>query len=379
MQYKSEINKLRNLVSDDTWNILVETNAIIAGGAITSVFCNRDVNDLDIYLRNEADFELFIDLVFDGSYSLIANNMTNRSILFRDKETSQDVQLIVYKFFPTVDELFKDYDFTCNMGALEFVEEQPSLILHEQFLKHNSQRYLEFNEGTAYPLISALRVQKYVEKGYFCPKAQFLRILLAVNKKNIDSWDKLKDEIGGMYGLNMDEIFNEEEEFSLESALDTLNEIESDSKFVKFNETITKQSILDTIALRDVSDSTRIDASGKFFKNVMLNTDQDSEEGEDGKYQSAYDQKFKYSIGESVNGGKNGIYCYVGYDVLSGIYNEEGYILELEGGELKEDKCYWGSSENKKQLIGDVKVVNAYTRIQFIRKFKNVKVEQNDD
>lgn len=371
MNYKSEINKLQSLVSEDTWNILVETNAIIAGGAITSVFCNRDVNDLDIYLRNESDFELFIDLVFDGSYSLIANNMTNRSIMFRDKETSQDVQLIVYKFFPTVDELFKDYDFTCNMGALEFVDEQPSLVLHEVFMKHNSQRYLEFNEGTAYPLISALRVQKYVEKGYFCPKAQFLRILLAVNKKNIDSWDKLKDEIGGMYGLNMDEIFNEDEEFSLESAMDTLNEIESDNNFVKFNESITKQTILDTIALRDVSDSSRIVADGKLFKNVMLNTDQDSEKGEDGTYQSCYNTKFKYTVGESVNGGREGVYCYDGYDVLTGIYSENGYILELEGGELKESSSsFYGLAENKKQLVGDVKVVNAYTRIQFIRKFK---------
>ena len=364
MEYKSEIKKLRNLVSDATWEILVETNAIIAGGAITSVFCNREVNDLDIYLRTEADFELFIDLAFAGDFCLIANNLTKRSVLFKDKETGQHVQLIVYKFFDSIDSLFKDYDFTCNMGALEFVEDeagekQPTLVLHEKFMKHNSQRYLEFNEGTAYPLISALRVQKYVDKGYLCPKAQFLRILLAVNKKNINSWATLKDEIGGMYGLNMDEIFNEEEEFSLESALDTLNEIESDNAFVTFNQSISKEMILDQIMLKGVEESSRISCEGKNFKWVM--------ENEDGTLQSIYRNDFKYVVGELVNGGKNGIYFSSGWDILTSCYAGEGVIIELEGGDAnKTDNYYWQDTT----LKGDVKVVAKYTCIQFIRKYK---------
>jgi len=362
-QYKSEIKKLQNLVSDSVWEILKECNAIIAGGAITSVFCNREVNDVDVYLRNEDDFALFIDLVFEGDFCLIANNLTNRSVLFRDKETGQHVQLIVYKFFQDIPSLFKDYDFTCNMGALEFVEndqgeKQPNLVLHEKFMKHNSQRYLEFNEGTAYPLISALRVQKYVDKGYMCPKAQFLRILLAVNKKNIDSWEKLKDEIGGMYGLNMDEIFNEKEEFSLESALDTLNEIESDNAFVTFDKTITKDMILDQIALKGCDTSSRISCEGKNFKWVH--------ENEDGTLESIYRGEFKYVVGETVNGGKNGIYFSSGWDILTSCYAGEGGIIELEGGHATK---LHGYSWEDTTLKGDVKVVDKYSRIEFIRKY----------
>ena len=178
MQYQNELRKIKSLVSEDTWEILQMSNAIIAGGAITSVFCNRDVNDLDVYFRNEEDFCVFLDLVFGGGFHLVACHMTNRSILFRDKVTKQDVQVIVYKFFENELAIFNDYDFTCNMGALSFgwkergYPEDEQFVLHSKFMQHNSQRYLEFNTGTAYPLISALRVSKYAEKGYNISKAQ---------------------------------------------------------------------------------------------------------------------------------------------------------------------------------------------------------------
>ncbi|HET8689808.1 MAG TPA: hypothetical protein VFM18_24660, partial [Methanosarcina sp.] len=221
MKYNTELKKLKNLVSSDTWDILVASNAIIAGGAITSVFCNREVNDIDVYFRNEEDFITFIEEVYSGSYTLIANNMTNRSILFKDRKTEQDVQVICYKWFPHILGLFVDYDFTINMGALDCSNEE--FLLGPQFLKHNAQRYLSFNEGTAYPLISALRVNKYLEKGYTISKAQMLRILLTINAKNIDSWETLKDEIGGMYGLDMNEVFDETKEFNLHDAIKTLD------------------------------------------------------------------------------------------------------------------------------------------------------------
>lgn len=370
MQYKNEIKKLKQLVSSTTWDILEQSDAIIAGGSITSLFCNREVNDVDLYFRTQEQFEIFIDLVFEGDFALIANNMTNRSILFKDKETNQCVQAIIYKWFPEVVDIFKDYDFTCNMGAFQFSDgelREEGLVLHEEFLKHNSQRYLEFNEGTAYPLISALRVQKYTDKGYTISKPQYLKILLAVAKVGIDSWAKLKDHIGGMYGLNLDEVFPETEEFSLDLAMQTLQEIEADV-LVKWECAIDKEQILDNLALKDIDDSKREKCSDRFFKNVGF---------DDNGYFSGYAHSFKYAVGEIVNGGKNGVYCYNGYDVMKGYYNELGHILELEPIEdqssvkkpEKEPRMPF-YPETKNQLFGNVRVVAAYTRNEFIRKFK---------
>lgn len=265
MQYDNELNKLKSLVSERTWELLKSYDAIIAGGAITSVFCNRDVNDLDIYLRSEDDFFTFIAELYSSSdFTLIGANMTNRSILFRDKETKQDVQLIVYKFFPTVEDIFNDYDFTVNMGALSIIDDQ--FHFHDDFFKHNSQRYLQFHTGTTYPLISALRVQKYKDKGYTISKAQMLRLLLTISKLEINSWDDIKDHCGGFYGLNMDEVFPEDKEFSLELAIETLDQVFSDNKFKTYFTSISEADILNKFL--EKCDDVRVEADDLFFKNA---------------------------------------------------------------------------------------------------------------
>jgi hypothetical protein len=338
---------------------LESNDAIIAGGAITSVFCNRDVNDLDIYLRREDDFfKLITELYSESNFTLIGANMTNRSILFRDKETKQDVQLIVYKFFPTVEDIFNDYDFTVNMGALSTSDDE--FHFHADFFKHNSQRYLQFHTGTTYPLISALRVQKYKDKGYTISKAQLLRVLLTISKLEINSWDDIKDHCGGFYGLNMDEVFPEDKEFSLDLAIEILDQVFSDNKFKTYFTSISESDIYDKYFSK--YNDTRIDADNLFFKNVQ-------DDG-NGIYLSPYKSIFKYVVGKSANGGDGGIYCYNGYDVLSGMYNDYkcgNVILQLEKFDNNDTTK---NSGDKLQLMGEVIVVAKYTKLEFIRKFK---------
>ena len=78
-------------------------------------------------------------------------------------------------------------------------------------------------------------------------------------------------------------------------------------------------------------------------------------------------EDFVYKIGGTVNGGSNGIYFEEGYEILDSTYwdEEDGVILELEGIVSKKDN-YWSAEV----LIGDVKVVNKYTKSQFFRKYK---------
>jgi hypothetical protein len=359
MTYDNELKKLKSLVSKRTWELLESNDAIIAGGAITSVFCNRDVNDLDIYLRREDDFfKLIIELYSESNFTLIGANMTNRSILFRDKETKQDVQLIVYKFFPTVEDIFNDYDFTVNMGALSTSDDQ--FHFHADFFKHNSQRYLQFHTGTTYPLISALRAQKYKDKGYTISKAQMLRLLLTISKLEINSWDDIKDHCGGFYGLNMDEVFPEDKEFSLELVIEILDQVFSDNKFKTYFTSISESDIYDKYFSK--YNDTRINANDLFFKNVR-------DDG-NGIYLSPYKSSFKYVVGNSVNGGGGGIYCYNGYDVLSGMYNDYtcgNVILQLEKFDNNDTTK---NSGDRLQLMGEVIVVAKYTKLEFIRKFK---------
>jgi hypothetical protein len=358
VKYKQEIKKLTSLLSDNTLEILSACNAIIAGGSITSVFCNREVNDIDVYFRSEQDYMVFLDLVFNGQFALVCNNYTDRSVLFKDKETGQDVQAIVYKFFPTVGDIFNDYDFTINMGALELFTDvdKDNVVLHEDFLKHNSQRYLQFNTGTAYPLISALRVNKYVEKGYTISKPQYLRIMFTISNLKLDDWDKVKDHVGGMYGLDLNQVFPKEEEFSIEKVIEILDGLTPDQKIWSPRQDIDQTEILDKY-LGKFNDS-RIPCEG-YFKLVR--------EDKDGVLSSFFTPSFKYKVGEVINGGDKGIYYEEGWEIVDGTYwdEPEGVILQLEGTpKILRHAC------EPDVLMGDVKVVEKLTKMQFLRKYK---------
>ena len=360
MQHQREINKLLGLISDETINILQESNAIIAGGALTSIFCNNEVNDIDAYFKSEGDFMLFVNLVFSGGHYLICNNYTDRSILFKDKDTGQDVQAIVYKFFPDADAIFADYDYTINMAAYDCATEE--LHLHEDFLKHNSQRYLQFNTGTAYPLISALRVNKYVDRGYTISKPQYLRIMMTIAQLKLESWADVRDHVAGMYGLDLTQVFPDETEFSIDKAIEILDGIEPDAKIWSPRTDIDEDEIISKYFDGRYKDG-RESCEGLYFKNVMLKPD--------GTICSHFKPEFEYVIGGTVDGGSNGIYFAEGYGVLSACYHDSdnNVILQIEG---EKPTARWESS-----FKGEVRVVAKYTRGEFYRKFKKTNSNSN--
>lgn len=369
MQYQNELRKLKQLVSNDVWTMFERHNVIIAGGAITSVFCNREVNDIDVYFRKPQDYLKFVYDIYEGEfrYELLVANITNRSVLLKDKHTNQHVQLIVYKFFENELAVFKDFDFTCNMGALSFGWEKighhadAQFVLHSEFLKHNSQRYLSFNEGTAYPFISALRVAKYVEKGYNISKAQMLKVLMAVNNISLNSWEEVKDHVGGMYGLNFDEVFPIHEGFSMSKVIESLHNVFSeDSKYQGSN--VKKFDDLYKPVSRyfeKEEEKQKENPQGRYFKNVCCDTN--------GKLTSFHTPKFEYKVGGVVNGGPSGIWVSNGADVLTSTYSNASssycgrpVIIELKGKE---------SDFFDLRLIGDVEVLALYTKEEFKEKF----------
>lgn len=222
-EYVKEKKKIEGIFGD-LLPLFEETNAILAGGAITSLFTNKEINDLDIYFPNSQMFTKFMAGVLSCVFPhLTLVNYTNKSILFTDHHNVK-MQVIIYKFFPEVKDIFDDFDFSVNMGAYDF--KLGKFILHENFLKHNAQRYIDINVGTAYPLISVLRVDKYREKGYKVSKPQLLRLLLRLTELEINSWDEVIDHLGGMYGVDPKQLFDQTKEFSIEEVITQLDSVE---------------------------------------------------------------------------------------------------------------------------------------------------------
>lgn len=218
--------------------------AYIAGGAVTSAFTNAKINDVDVYFKSRRAFEIGVYQAYeDGLWCVAASK---RAVTFAD-QSGNIAQLMHFDYFPTAEDIFAAFDFTVCMGALDLDagkkskwvgielvttgEEHPEsgFVLHVDFLKHNSQRFLKFNPGTRYPLASATRVLKYQQRGYTIGKGDMMKIALAVRGVTIETWEDLKDQIGGAYGDKV-VLGNEDKPFTLGAAIAALTVDDAESE-----------------------------------------------------------------------------------------------------------------------------------------------------
>ena len=239
--YKKQEKKLLNLIDEDLNDNFAELGCYVAGGAITSIFTNKDVNDLDIYFRNIESLIAFVENMFGemnkpkfnimdlSPYTLIYQGHTKKSILCQTSG-GQEVQLIHDRFYETPQDIFGNFDFHLNMGCYDYKE--GVFVLSDKFLVDNCQKVMTVNPKTSFPIISQLRIDKYKQRGYSINRKEFILLACATSKLNFQSWKDVKHAIGGLYGYNIDDVFDESVEFSYESLFEQLFELEAnDGRF----------------------------------------------------------------------------------------------------------------------------------------------------
>ncbi len=268
MNYVQEIKQLKNAIPEDVLAILAHEKCFIAGGALTSIFTGTQINDIDIYFRSRDSLDRVMQVFCDirdkgltvkrsvgcapttqGPVKVGAGGdnqfrvddniqpvtITKKSVVFsqgngywnptKGSYTPQaSLQFISFQYFDTPEDIFNTFDFSINMCAYDCASGE--LTLHDNFLKHLARRSLVVNTNTAYPLISLLRCDKYKERGYNISTKEQMGLMFAVANMKIDSWEDAKDHIGGMYGFDVEDLFNEDEEFSLDKVIDQLKSIE---------------------------------------------------------------------------------------------------------------------------------------------------------
>lgn len=334
MNLTFEENKLINYLGESLVELLQKYKMIVAGGAITSIFTNRDINDVDIYARNEEDLIGFLEEFWDKKDVVVSS--TKKATQFKYNELV--VQVIHFSYFDEPTQIFDSFDFTVCMAAYDFKDGK--FYLHDDFMKHNSQKIIRFNSKTAYPIVSALRVKKYEEKGYKISKAEFVRIVMTCITLNITTYEELMEHLGGMYGIDLSKVFKEleGEDFDLHKAIEILADITYTDDYFKEKE-IPKIFNLDEILykisptaikylefkdryyrvygkgeLEEVSSLLEphtlvkiedVFKDNKLYKFVYKN--------EDGEYISYHDNSFKYIIGEIAEAKgelkDSGYYC----------------------------------------------------------------------
>jgi hypothetical protein len=214
----------------------------VAGGALTSIYSGKEINDFDLYFRCKENLLITLNLMKDHVTFI---GMTDRSITCVSGCGSHRsiYQLMHFNYYPDAESIFKDFDFTICMAALDVKNDD--LITHKDFLYDIAARRLVLAGNTAYPFATLCRTKKYEERGYTITKQELLKLAFLCSKLNLETWEDLKIALAGYYGFEIKIDAIVEKEFTLENALEVLS-----SAIIKDSydfETITFEKIIERI------------------------------------------------------------------------------------------------------------------------------------
>lgn len=195
--FEREKNILKNALGAK-YEILKPYNVIIAGGAITSIFTNSPINDFDMYFRDADTVKQFYTTEVINYQNFRPQYLTHRAVTLVSPNAESVYQMVCCGLYETPEDVFKNFDFTINMGAYDFKTEE--FVLHPEFLLHNAQRMISVNKDTKYPIASLVRVQKYMARGYQMMPTEWFKMAIMLHQYNIDSWNTFEDGLTGLYG-----------------------------------------------------------------------------------------------------------------------------------------------------------------------------------
>ena len=327
------VKELKKHIPHNTWDFLKAHKCMLVGGALTSILTKKDINDFDIYFKDQDSFVLSlmdvrgikdnlpleeypedveINQQYLASYDFHYLCHTEKSVTFKPKLSKAVFQFIHQNFYNSVEEVFNDFDFTINMVGYDF--ELDEVVVHPEAMLHLAQRILVSNSGTKYPLISVLRVNKYQDRGYTISKKEMVKLLLAVSKLEFNSYEDVGKHIGGLYGtLNVAEVFDTTKEFSIDEVIEQLSELDFDA--LNSVKTDVRSAMFDDALEQIILGEHH--SKLPYMKRVHLVNDE---------LRSDWDRSYRYVVGEvhypkprgSCDGlpfgfvGSEGIYCHKG-------------------------------------------------------------------
>lgn len=231
---------LQTFVDPYVYQVLYKHNAFLVGGAITSIFSNSKINDLDIYFRTEDDYNNCLNELLKISR---AKHESNSAVTF-PRLLNIPVQLIKKVIRPTIQEIFDEFDFTVCMGGYDFQKKE--FVFHHDFFKHLAQRELVFNTKSKNPIHALLRVEKYKSRGYTFKQKELYKIIGCIIAMKITTNEDMASLLEGMYNSRVQSIVNN---------LRQPESLKEDFDFVKFLQLI-EDSFYPAVELPTISSTT---------------------------------------------------------------------------------------------------------------------------
>jgi len=179
-------------------------NFFIAGGALTSVFLNTRVSDLDIFFHNQKAF-----YEFKRSQGRDKPIFANKKYFICETDCAESYNIegtrvqLIKKLYGEPYKVISGFDFTICMAA--YLPAINRIIIGDDFLYHLSGKELHYNIGN-YPLASLWRARKYIEKGFKFPATELIKLALKMNEISIKSYRDLKEQLEGIDTLFLREL-----------------------------------------------------------------------------------------------------------------------------------------------------------------------------
>jgi hypothetical protein len=198
-----ETKLLLDNLSSDLYSKLKSSKAFVAGGALTSVFSRNEINDYDLYFKDEDGLEEMINYFEDEDYT--KENESFNAVTYKNNDNV--FQLIKLNEFTTVPEVVIDkFDFTINQVAYDF--EVDKFFIVDTFLKDLAARQLVFNNKTPYPIATLIRVEKYLNKGFNINPIELGKIALEVQNLSFNTMEELEEHFRGVDLSLLRDLFN---------------------------------------------------------------------------------------------------------------------------------------------------------------------------
>lgn len=356
MNFSNEKKALRDGLGayNKLWDTFKEAGVMLAGGALTSIYRKKPIADYDIYFRSKSDLRDVIEDLESRKFACMAKS--DRSALFvganiksTDPEDNIKINLVYFKYFKNLKEVFKYFDFTCCMCGYDF--KTNSFESHPDFYRDVLLKNIVYSAHSKYPLAALLRVQKYIRKGFNISKKEMIKIILHCQKNPIKSMDELEEQIGSLYGTNIRDAVGEIEPFSIDAVIERLSEMEDtdfeieDKKILNVDWDIelfkdlyfigdfgshhflcVGNKIVRTATSNDIENfggkSYKIEPPLYLYKHVR--------DAGPNKLTSFWTNSFHYAVGQQVGSSSHGIYCYLPERLKNGQYRHRNDAVAIE-------------------------------------------------
>jgi len=207
-QYQREQFLLLDKIDKSLISLFKETEAIIAGGAITSIFSSMKINDYDLYFSS-LEKAIKVDNFFRDNESFKLIFASENANLYKHTPTNQKYQVIFCSYYLENDppSVYEHFDYTVCKAAYSFWFDD--FYFDPRFFTDLAQRRLFFTQSTLFPINALYRVKKYISKGFTISGSELIKIALAIHNLKINTLSDLKKHLMGIDTVLIKALLND--------------------------------------------------------------------------------------------------------------------------------------------------------------------------